>query len=373
MLKKFINLNILFILGGYCLLNAQSTRSITTAVPFLQVSADARAAGVGDQGVATSPDVFSQQWNSSKYAFLEDELGIGVNVTPYLTKLVNDIVLANLTGYKQLENGRSAVAVGFRYFSLGEIDFTDSEGVQYATEKPNELALDLSYSMKLSDYYSMSVAGRYLRSDLRLNAQNSAEASTDASPGNSFGVDITGYYQSREMALGDIDGIIRAGFSISNIGPKMSYSEGTESFIPTNLRIGGGMDFVIDAFNVVKGTVEFSKLLVPSTQIDGSNLNESAFSGIFTSFGDNPDGFSGEIKEFTMAIGAEYVYNEAFALRLGYFGENEDYGARNFISFGAGFKYTTIGIDMSYLFSTSSVPSPLEGTLRFGLTFGMGN
>ncbi len=373
MLKKLINLNILFFIGLFSSMSAQSTRSITTAVPFLQVSADARAAGVGDQGVATSPDVFSQQWNSSKYAFLEDEFGVGVNVTPYLTKLVNDIVLANLTGYKQLQNGRSAVAVGFRYFSLGEIDFTNDQGVQYATEKPNELALDLSYSMKLSDYYSMSVAGRYLRSDLRLNAQNASQANTDANPGNSFGVDITGYYQSREIPLGDLDGIIRAGYAITNIGPKMSYSEGTESFIPTNLRIGAGLDVVIDAFNVVKGTVEFSKLLVPSTQTDGSHLTESAFAGIFTSFGDNADGISGEINEFTMAVGAEYVYNEAFALRLGYFGENEDYGARKFISFGAGFRYTTIGIDLSYLFSTSNVPSPLEGTLRFGLTFGMGN
>ena len=350
-------------------LNAQIGSQITTAVPFLQVAADARAAGLGDQGVATTPDAFSQQWNSSKYAFADREMAAAINVTPYLTKLVNDIILANINGYKRLADGRSAVAVGFRYFSLGEIDFTDEQGTLTATEKPNELSFDVSYALKLNDNFSMSVAGRYLRSDLRLQNSGSFQ---DANPGNSFGVDITGYYQSRDINLGNSDGRWRAGFAISNIGPKMKYSDDQESFIPTNLRFGGGFDFDIDAFNKIRTSLEFSKLLVPSPQPDGSEQDQSAIGSIFSSLNDAQGGFSEELQEVTTSIGAEYVYNDVFALRLGYFNEHEDKGARKFVSLGAGFKYTSIGIDMSYLFSTSDVPSPLEGTVRFGLTFAFG-
>ncbi len=372
MFRRKITLTVLATIGLFSGAQAQLTSGITTAVPFLQVAADARAAGLGDQGVATRPDAFSQQWNASKYAFAKDEFKIGVNVTPYLTKLVNDIVLANLAGYKKLDD-RSAVAASLRYFSLGEIVFTDENAYAYATEKPNELTLDVSYALKLSDHYSMAVAARYLRSDLRLNAQNTVEAAADASAGNAFGVDITGYYVSDEKKFKDFNSVFRGGFAISNIGPKLSYGEGTESFIPTNLRLGGAMDFILDNYNTITASLEFSKLLVPSVQEDGSNLDQSPFGAIFTSFGDSPEGFNGELKEFTTSLGLEYLYNEVLALRLGYFNEHEDLGARKFLAFGAGFKYTSIGIDMSYLFSTSNVPSPLEGTLRFGLTFGLGN
>ena len=369
MTKLFFKITLAVVAGSFFVGNAQENRNITTALPFLQVAADARAAGLGDQGVATTPDAFSQQWNSSKYAFADKEMAVALNVTPYLTKLVNDIILANVAGYKRLADGRSAVAVGFRYFSLGEIQFRESADSQEFTEKPNELSFDVSYALKLSDNFSMSVAGRYLRSDLRLQTlQNS-----DANAGNGFGVDITGFYQSRDMNLGNMDGRWRAGFAITNIGPKMKYSEGQESFIPTNLRIGGGFDFDIDAFNKIRTSVEFSKLLVPSPQEDGSEQDQGAIGSIFSSFNDAQGGFSEELEEVTTAIGAEYVYNDVFALRLGYFNEHENKGARKFVSIGAGFKYTSIGIDMSYLFSTSDVPSPLEGTLRFGLTFAFGD
>jgi len=375
--------SLLFAVSSISVFSQSNPNPITTALPFLQVAADARAGGLADQGVATSPDVFSQQWNSSKYAFAEREFGVGVNVTPYLTKLVNDIILANLVGFKKLDD-RSAVAIGFRYFSLGEIDFTDQSGVSLGTQKPNSLSLDVSYSLKLNDNFSMAVAGRYLRSDLRLQTLGSG----DANAGNGFGVDISGYYRSQKIPYANFDGRWRGGFAITNIGPKISFSEGEESFIPTNLRVGGGFDFGIDEYNTVRATVEFSKLLVPTPpiaidedgngRIDGNERrvfdeynDQSAFGGIFRSLNDSPEGES-ELDEFTYSISAEYDYNNVFALRAGYFNENENKGARKFVALGAGFKYTSIGLDLSYLFNTSKVPSPLEGTLRFGLTFSFG-
>jgi len=384
MKHKFSIMSLLFVAGSLSIL-AQEQNPITTALPFLQVSADARAGGLADQGVATSPDVFSQQWNSSKYAFAEREFGVGVNITPYLTRLVNDIILANLTGYKRLDE-RSAVAVGFRYFSLGEIEFRETAEDQPFVQKPNSLSFDVSYSLKLNDHFSMAVAGRYLRSDLRLQTLENG----DANAGNGFGVDISGYYQSEKIPYKNFDGRWRGGFSITNIGPKISFSEGENVFIPTNLRLGGGFDFGIDAYNTIKATVEFSKLLVPTPQVaidadgngriegdervafDGFNNQSSALGGIFESFGDAPGGGSEELEEVTYSIGVEYDYNNVFALRAGYFNESENKGARKFVTLGAGFKYTSIGLDLSYLFNTSNVPSPLEGTLRFGLTFSFG-
>jgi len=380
---KFSIASLLFVVGSMSIFSQTTPNPITTALPFLQVAADARAGGLADQGVATSADVFSQQWNSSKYAFADREMGVGVNITPYLTKLVNDIVLANLVGYKKLDD-RSAVALSFRYFSLGEIEFRQSAEEQGFTQKPNSLSLDVSYALKLNDRFSMAVAGRYLRSDLRLQTLENS----DANAGNGFGVDISGYYQSEKIPYSSFDGRWRGGFAITNIGPKISFSEGEESFIPTNLRFGGGFDFGIDEYNTVKTTIEFSKLLVPTPPVavdaDGNGRiegdersvfeeynNQSAFGGIFKSLNDSPDGES-ELDEFTYSISAEYDYNNVFALRAGYFNENENKGARKFVALGAGFKYTSIGLDLSYLFNVSNVPSPLEGTLRFGLTFSFG-
>ncbi len=382
MKNKFVWLTLVLLVSS-TLSNAQeANRRITTALPFLQVAADARAGGLGDQGVATSTDAFSQQWNSSKYAFAKKEIGVALNVTPFLTRLVNDIVLANLVGYKRL-NERSAVSASFRYFSLGEIEFRENATSEANVQKPNELSLDVAYSLKLSDRFSMAVAGRYLRSDLRLQTSN---LSGDSNAGNAFGVDITGFYQSEEIPYRNFDGRWRGGFAITNIGPKIKYSQDQESFIPTNLRLGGGFDFGIDQYNKISVTAEISKLLVPTPpnfDTDGSGQIEdgevqtfdefvkskSAIGSIFSSFNDAPDGFSEELQEITYSLSAEYNYNDVFALRAGYFNENENKGARKFFTLGAGFKYTSIGIDMSYLFSTSNTPSPLDGTLRFGLTF----
>ena len=369
--------------------------TITTGVPFMLIAADARSAGLADIGVATSADAFSQQWNASKYAFALTKQGVGITYTPYLSSLVNDIFLGNLTYYNRI-NERSAVAATFRYFSSGEIELRETIDQEPLIVKPNELAFDVSYSLKLNDRFSMGVTGRYIRSDLKL--QTSIE---DANAASSFAVDISGYYQSEEVAYDSFDGRWRGGFNISNIGPKLKYDEtGQESSLPTNFAIGGGFDFILDEYNKIGVSLEFNKLLVPTPPVRGTEfvdengngelddgetvLDTNAvylgkendvtfFKGMFQSFGDAPNGFSEELQEVTWAIGAEYWFRDVFAFRAGYFNENPEKGARQFMSLGAGFKYTTITIDLSYLISTSKVVSPLEGTLRFGLTFNFGD
>ncbi|WP_099171527.1 type IX secretion system outer membrane channel protein PorV, partial [Flavobacterium psychrophilum] len=354
-----------------------------------------RAAAMGDNGVATSPDAFSQLYNPAKYAFSIKKQGFAVSYTPYLTALVNDISLGQLNYFNKI-NERSAIGTSLRYFSLGEIQLTDDQGNNKAIVKPNELALDLSYSLKLSEKFSMAVAGRYIRSSLKVSSET-----VDASAASTFAIDVAGYYQSDEIAYSDFNGRWRGGFNLQNIGPKLNYdgatgAENNANFLPSNLRIGGGFDFILDDYNKISTNVEFSKLLVPTPQIvvpvdlngDGdtsdqgengiaqANTNYKAIgwtSGIFKSFGDAPGGFSEEIKEFTYAIGAEYWYQDSFAFRLGYFHESEEKGKRKYFTLGAGFKYNVVTLDVSYLFSASKVPNPLENTLRFSLTFNFGD
>ncbi|MGB0789706.1 MAG: type IX secretion system outer membrane channel protein PorV, partial [Marinirhabdus sp.] len=346
------------------------SRVITTAVPFILIAADARAAGLGDIGAATSADAFSQQWNPAKYAFAISKQGVGVTYTPYLSQLVNDIFLGNLTYYNRL-NERSAVGASLRYFSLGDIELRENATQIPLIQSPNEFTFDVSYSLRLGERFALGVAGRYLRSDLKIQASNE-----DASAASSFGVDIAGYYQSEEVPFDDFDGRWRAGFNFSNIGPKIKYDEvGQENNLPTNMRLGAGFDFILDAYNKVGVTAEVNKLLVPTPQdfdndgdIDAEDSEEyesiGFFPGIFQSFSDAPGGFGEEVKEFTWALGVEYWYEDVFAIRTGYFNESEEKGSRKFLSLGAGFRYTAINIDISYLFSTSRVRSPLEGTLR---------
>lgn len=367
----------LFVYNGA---NAQDNRVITTAVPFLMIPADARSAGMGDVGVATAADGYSQQHNPAKYAFALDQQGVSVSYTPYLTEIVNDINLGQLNYFYRL-NERSAAAASLRYFGLGDIVLTESYDDPGRTVSPSELAFDLSYSLRLSERFSMAVAGRYIRSALKI-----PDATSDASAASTFAVDVAGYYQSEQIAFSEFDGRWRAGFNFQNMGPKMQYDddEYSANFLPANLKIGGSFDFIMDEYNTISVSLEANKLMVPTPQITEGMTQEERdqaydeynrtnwFSGIFKSFGDAPDGFSEELREFTLGGGVEYSYMDSFALRLGYFNEHETKGARKYFTLGAGFKYNVIRLDFSYLMSTSKVQNPLENTLRFSLTFNFG-
>ncbi len=365
------------------------TNVITTGVPFLLVAADAKAAGMADNGVASSPDAFSQQWNPAKYAFAIDKTGFSISYTPYLTDLVNDISLGQLNYYNRI-NERSAFAGSFRFFGLGEIELrqTGDPNEIPRTVSPSELTFDGSYSLKLSEKFSLAVGGRFISSNLEV-----ASEVGDASAANAFAFDVAGFFQSEEVAYNDFNGRWRAGFNIQNLGPKISYdnTEFSNNFLPANLKVGTGFDFILDDYNKVAVNVEFNKLLVPSPQTvvdlnnDGivnsadssiNNQNYSSigwFEGATQSFSDASGGFSEELKEITYSAGAEYLYQDSFALRMGYFHESPEKGARQFFSLGAGFKYNVVKVDVSYLFSTSQIKNPLENTLRFSLTFNFGD
>jgi hypothetical protein len=396
-MKKIALLLSLVVVGQFAKAQEDNSRVITTGVPFLLVAADARSAGMADMGVATSADAFSQQYNPAKFAFSLQKQGFSISYTPYLTSIANDISLGQLTYYNRI-NERSAFAGSLRYFGLGDIQLTDAIGTALTTVNPNEFALDGSYSLKLSERFSMAVGGKFIRSALKIANDN-----TDATAATTFAVDVAGYYQSEEIAYTDFNGRWRAGFNFQNMGPKISYDNDdfNNNFLPANMRLGTGFDFVLDEYNKVGVTAEITKLLVPTppalvAAVDANNNNtidpaeEQAAvdantqalndyrktgwaQGIFKSFNDAPDGFSEELREFTWALGAEYSYQDSFALRLGYFNENELKGARKFFTMGAGFKYNVVKVDVSYLFSASKVRNPLENTLRFSLTFNFGD
>ena len=356
---------------------SQERRVITTAVPFLMIASDARAAGIGEQGVATSIDNFSQHWNPSKYVFSDSNSGVAFSYTPYLSKLVNDIFLANISYYNK-PNERSAWSASLKYFSLGDIDILQNPLDIPIIENPNEFTIDAAYSLKLNENFSLSVGGRFLLSDVKLQTLDSE---TEAA--SSVAVDISGFFQSDIKSYKNYDGILRAGFNISNIGPKMKYSKlnnGSESFLPTNLRFGSGFEFIFDSNNSFTISVELNKLLVPSPSEEVFNVNGDLVAyrqpdvgflqGIFNSFNDAPDGFSEELKELTYSLGLEYSFNKSFFLRSGYFSEHELKGSRKFITIGTGFSTDrNLKIDLSYLISTSDVISPLENTLRLSLGF----
>ncbi len=376
-MKKF---TLLTLLAFAFQLTAQDPddRVITTAVPFLNIAGDARSASMGDMGVATSFDAYSQQWNPAKYAFADSKVGFYVGYTPYLESVINDIGLLSAGFYSKI-NDQSAYALTLRYFTLGEIILRQSIDDLGTAVNPNEFSFDGSYSLKLSPTYSMSVGGRYIRSQLRFPQENNIARAASA-----FTVDVSGFYRSREVAYNKFDGRWRAGFNLSNIGGKIQYDEGgQENFLPTQLRFGLGFDMILDQDNTIALTSEFGKLLVPTPQdFNGDGVingldndtyqNIGFFEGMFESFGDAPDGFSEELKEFTWALGAEYSYQEAFMIRTGYFNESVDKGSRKFFALGAGFEFNTVQIDLSYLFSTAKVTNPLENSLRLSLAFKLG-
>jgi len=375
MRNKLLFTLIIFVTFSKIYAQDQEPNPITTAAPFLLIAPDARAGGMGDIGAATSTDAYSQHWNASKFAFMPSQYTIGIFYTPWLRELTNDVFLGGFTFANKL-NDRSAWSTSLTYFNLGQIDLTDSGGFPQGTVKLNEFALDGAYSLKLSEQYAMGVTLRYVRSDLGIKVGD-----TDISPVNTVTVDISGYFQSKEKNYGGFNGIWRGGFNISNIGPKVSYSnDGEEHYMPTNLRLGGGFDFILDNYNKITLNTEFNKLLVPTPSISVNEDGGSPYvqddvgfvSGMFKSFGDAPNGFEEEMQEVTWALGAEYMYNNAFALRAGYFHESEFKGARQYFTIGAGFKFKSARLDMSYLFNSSDINNPLENTLRFSLAFDFG-
>lgn len=360
------------------------SRAISTVAPILLINSDARSAGMGDLGVATTSDASAIYHNAAKMAFNTSQYTFGVNYTPWLKNLVDGLFIGGGSFINRIDE-RSAWGANLRYFSLGKIELFDNQAQFLGTENPAELTIAGSYSLKLSDYYSMGVSLRYIRSDLAINVQD-----TEIQPINGFGVDVSGFYQGRERNYGDFNGRIRAGFNISNLGPKVSYTaSGDDNFLPTRLRLGAGFDFILDDYNTVAVTFETAKLLVPTPPIyedhdndpntpniivEGNDpTNVGWVEGIFTSFGDAPGGSSEEFKEFTYSIGAEYLYNNAFAIRAGYFHESEIKGNRQHFTLGGGLKAKSFNIDLSYLMNASDLNNPLERTLRFSLSFDLGD
>lgn len=359
-MKKIILCFLICALSVINIVAQNEQRPITTAAPFLLITPDARAGGMGDVGVATTADAFSLFHNPAKIAFSDRQIKTGITYSPWLSNLTDDIFVGSGSYINRFKEN-AAWGAELRFFSLGQIDLTDNNGNLTNTVNPNELVVSGSYSLLLSETFAMGIGLKYLRSDLSFNgtAGNTLETV------NSFAVDVSGYYQSKEENYGNFNGRYRLGFNITNLGPKVSYSPASEDFIPTNLKLGGGFDFILDDFNTFSTTLEFTKLLVPSS---GADQDQGFVEGVFSSFGDS----SSELKEVTYALGAEYLYNNAFALRGGYFHESEENGNRQYFTLGAGFKTNALNIDLSYLINASEINNPLENTLRFSLSFDLG-
>lgn len=358
----------------------EELNTITTAVPFLIISPDAKAGGMGDVGVASTPDAMSMHWNPAKYAFVDDQSGIAVCYTPWLKSLIPDIDLSYLSGYTK-KNDNEAFAFALRYFTLGEIKFTDNTGNSLGSFNPNELALSSTYARKLTDNMSTAIALRYIYSNLT-GGQQVGTLPTEA--GQSIAGDVAAFY-TKSIRLGSQNADLSIGLNISNIGSKIAYTETTtRDFIPTNMRFGTAVTTAIDDYNKISFEVDFNKLLVPTPPIyndgeiiAGMDPDVSVMSGIFQSFGDAPGGAKEEFREIIYSLGSEYWYDEQFAVRAGYFHEAPTKGDRQFFSLGAGLRYNVFGLDFSYLIPVRSrddagAVNPLSNTLRFALTFDFG-
>lgn len=348
-------------------------RIISTGVPLLLIAPDSRAGAMGDVGAASKPDANSIHWNAAKLSFMEKQAGISFTYTPWLREIVSDIKLMYLSGYYRLDE-RNTLGASLTYFSLGTIDFFNEGGLQTGTYKPNEFAFDVAYSMKLSENLSMSLTGRYIRSDLT-QGQNVGTTSTHAA--NAGAADLGLYYQNK-IDL-EMPSQYAFGVQISNLGSKISYSDNMESsFLPANLRIGGRYSMDFDQFNNLSVMADFNKLLVPTPPVyddegnifAGKDPNVGVLQGAIQSFYDAPNGFKEELQEISMSLGLEYWYNKILAVRAGYFYEAKNKGARKYLTLGAGLRYNVMGLDISYLISTSSLNNnPLKNTLRVSLSF----
>lgn len=359
---------------------------ITTGVNSLGIAPDARGASMGDLGAATDPDANSQYWNPSKYAFAFSKSAFSINYTPWLRKLVNDIFLADLSGYYKLGSGdNQALSASLRYFSLGEVTSNNVGMTGVQTFNPYELSFDLGYSRKLSEKFSMGVVFRYIYSDLAFSDSFADDTNTGAS---AFSADISGYFTTYPI-IGRNECQWSWGWNISNIGTKVSYNNGENpAFLPTNLRLGTSFTFPLADYHNLTLSVDANKLLVPARPresdydmdtTDGEREyldalqkweDMSSFTGIFKSFSDAPGGFKEELREISLSFGAEYSFNDQFFVRAGYYYENEFKGNRKYFSFGAGFSLNVVKLDASYMLAAAQT-SPLDQTLRFTLTFDM--
>ena len=392
MRKVFLSIIIIITIGlnfqafSQSQITGQELNAITTGVPFLMIAPDSRSASMGDAGVAISPDGYSQHWNSSKLAFIDNPAGITISYTPWLKKLVDDMSLAYVSGYYKLDKNQT-IGVGLRYFSMGNITFTDNDGYPTGNFSPNEFAIDASYNRKLSDHFSLGVVGRFIYSNLTGGTTEGYQA------GKSVAMDVNGYYTNK-LKISDYKGSWAAGFNISNIGSKIGYTEQEKNFIPTNMRLGGSMSLDLDDYNSVTATFDINKLLVPTPPVyyaageempDGSispggndpdnikagmDPNVSIAQGMIQSFYDAPRGFEEEMEEISYAVGLEYWYAKQFAIRAGYFYEHQNKGNRKYFTAGVGLKMNVFGLDFSYLIPSGSFNnSPLSNTWRFSLIF----
>lgn len=359
--------------------------AITTAVPFLLIAPDSRAGGMGDAGVATSPDANSIHWNPAKLGFATKELGMAISYTPWLRNLVPDINLAYLSGYKKIDDDQTFGA-SLRYFSLGNITFTDEQGTQTGQFRPNEFAIDVAYARKLSDNFSGGIALRYINSNL---TGGITVGGAQSKAGQAVAADVSMYYVKPDVAVGEKTGTFTFGTNISNIGNKISYTETAEKdFIPINLKLGPALMVDLDDYNQVTFALDINKLLVPTPPLydtlpggspkvgpdgkriilSGKDPDRAIASGMFGSFTDAPGGGGEELRELTYSIGMEYWYDKLFAFRTGYFYEHATKGNRKFFTIGAGLRYNVFGLDLSYLIPTQQ-NNPLQNTLRFTLSF----
>ncbi len=367
--------------------SALQLNTITTAVPFLLIAPDSRAGAMGDAGVASSPDANSLHWNIAKLAFIEKETGVSVSYSPWLRKLVPDISLSYISGYKKLGDDK-AIGASLRYFSLGDIKFTNDQGDPIGDFNPAEFAFDLGYSQKFGERFSGGLAVRYISSNLTGGIDAEGQ---QTKTGRSFAVDIGGFYTNDEVEVFGQKSILNLGLSISNVGAKISYTnDAIKDFIPINMRLGQSLTFVLDQYNSFTILTDINKLLVPTPPIyatddngnplppdnvtgeqviaAGKDPNVPVVSGIFQSFTDAPGGFSEELREYNISAGLEYLYNKQFAVRAGYFHEAATKGNRKYITAGLGLKLSVFSIDFSYLLAMTQ-ENPLANTVRFTLMF----
>lgn len=402
--------------------NGVPVNTLNTAVPFLTIGPDARSGGMGDGGVATSPDANAMHYNPAKYAFIQDKMGFAISYTPWLRNLVNDINMAYVSYYNRIGD-MQAIAFSLRYFSLGEITFTDENGYSLGTFNPNEFAIDGTYARKLSDYFSLAVAGRFIYSNL---TQGQTVQGVETKPGISVAADVAIYWEKDVNWFKNMDAKFAWGMDISNIGQKISYTSSNieQDFIPTNLRIGPRLTLELDDYNSLAFFGDINKFLVPTPPVyawdsvgnyipipgtdqyeiaAGMNPDVSVIKGMIQSWYDAPgevevvtdangnieyeengatkttvvsgSPFKEELREFYYSIGTEYWYNEILAIRAGYFWEHESKGARQYATLGVGLRYNVFGLDFSYLIPTggNANQNPLQNTLRFSLLFNFDN